>query len=404
MSEIDSVIRHRQQFSALAGKQYFNYGGQGPMADSAVEAMHQAQIKIQQEGPFSKTIGDWIGIEGEQTRSEIARIVGATPETITLTENVTMGCNIPLWGLDWAAGDRILIGDCEHPGVVAAVREISRRYDVAIDICSLSSWLDGVDPLEAITQALQPKTRLVILSHILWNTGQLLPLKAVVDLCHANSPQTKVLIDAAQSVGSLPLDQPGWTLPETGVDYYAFTGHKWCCGPAGLGGLYTRPEVLAETAPTFIGWRGVEVDDAANPTSWKPDGRRFEVATSDYGLWLSLRQSIAVQDGWGSSQARYRRICELSDRLWQGLGALSNVQCLLQTAPPASGLVSFQLLNKSGQLDLERHSTLVQQLETEKIYLRTLLSPNCVRACVHYLTTENEVDSLISKIAQKISE
>ncbi|EDX87039.1 aminotransferase, class V superfamily [Synechococcus sp. PCC 7335] len=399
MSETDSVIRHRQQFSALTGKQYFNYGGQGPMADSAIEAMHQAQIKIQQEGPFSKAIGDWIAIEGEQVRAKIAQVVGAAPKTITLTENVTVGCNIPLWGTDWAAGDHILIGDCEHPGVVATVREISRRHGVAIDTCSLSSWLEGVDPLEVIAKALTAKTRLVILSHILWNTGQLLPLSAVVALCHANSPRTKVLIDAAQSVGSLPLDQPGWTLPETGVDYYAFTGHKWCGGPAGLGGLYIRPEVLADTAPTFIGWRGVEVDGKANPTGWKPDGRRFEVATSDYALWVALQESLGVQAAWGSSQARYDRICELSARLWKGLRSLSNVQCLLKKQAPLSGLVAFQMLDKAGKPDLERHSSLVQQLETEKIYLRTLLSPNCIRACVHYLTTEAEVDCLIERLA-----
>ncbi len=403
MSETDSVIRHRQQFTALVDKQYFNYGGQGPMADGAIEAMHQAQLKIQREGPFGGAVGSWIAVEGEQIRGAIARIVGAAPETITLTENVTMGCNIPLWGLDWAAGDRILIGDCEHPGVIAAVREISRRYGVAIDICPLSSWLEGADPIEMIIQTLTPQTRIAVFSHILWNTGQLLPLKELVDICHDSSPQTKVLIDAAQSVGSLPLDQSGWTLPETGVDYYAFTGHKWCCGPAGLGGLYTSAKVLAETAPTFIGWRGVEVDGKGAPTGWKPDGRRFEVATSDYGLWVALRESLDLQAAWGSSQARYDRICELSARLWKGLNALSNVQCLLQDAPPPSGLVSFKLLNAAKEPDLERHSTLVRQLETEKIYLRTLLSPNCIRACVHYLTTEAECDRLIERIAEVAS-
>ncbi|MEM8502372.1 MAG: aminotransferase class V-fold PLP-dependent enzyme [Cyanobacteria bacterium P01_D01_bin.1] len=403
-SEVNSVLHHRRQFSALSGKQYFNYGGQGPMADSVIASMHQAQLKIQQEGPFSRTVGDWLAAEGEQIRGAIARTVGAAPETITLTENVTMGCNIPMWGLDWQAGDRILIGDCEHPGVIAGVREISRRYGVAVDTCPISNWtfsdrLKGGDPLEMVTKTLTPQTRLVVLSHILWNTGQLLPLKELVDICHANSPQTKVLIDAAQSVGSLPLDQPGWTLPETGVDYYAFTGHKWCCGPAGLGGLYTSAKVLAETAPTFIGWRGVEMDGQGAPTGWKPDGRRFEVATSDYGLWVALRESLKIQSDWGSSQARYDRICELSARLWSGLKNSSSVRCLLQDAPPPSGLVSFQLLNRAGQPDIEKHSALVRQLETEKVYLRTLLSPNCIRACVHYLTTAAEVDQLIEKIA-----
>ncbi|MEL6937895.1 MAG: aminotransferase class V-fold PLP-dependent enzyme [Cyanobacteria bacterium J06598_1] len=395
----ETLQQHRRQFSSLAGKQYFNYGGQGPMADSAIAALSQGQQTIQTKGPFSAEVYEWILGEGERVRGAISAALGATPETITLTENVTVGCNIPLWGLPWQAGDHILMGDCEHPGVVAAVRELCRRYDVTVSTCPLlSNMLAGADPVGVIAKGLRPETRLVILSHILWNTGQVLPMKAIASLCHANAAHTRLLIDAAQSVGSLPLDQPGWRLPETGVDFYAFTGHKWWGGPAGLGALYVRPEVFEEIVPTYIGWRGVEVDSTANPTGWEKSGRKFEVATSDYSLWGSLCEAITVQASWGDSQARYDRICSLSKRLWAGLRALPNVRCLLQDAPPPSGLVSFQLLDAGGEPDFAQHGTLAKQLEGEKIYVRTLLSPNCVRACVHYLTTEEEIADLIIRI------
>ncbi len=394
----ETAVIARQQFSSLQNKQYFNYGGQGPMADSAISQLVQAQQKIQREGPFAGAINDWLQAEGQQIRSALAQALGTRSETITMTENVTIGCNIPLWGLPWQSGDHILLGDCEHPGVVAAVQEISRRYELEVSTCALAATMNEGDPVAVVEQGLRPRTRLVIISHVLWNTGQLLPLSEIVALCHAHAPHTRVLVDAAQSVGMLPLDQPGWTLPETGVDYYAFTGHKWLCGPAGVGGLYVRPEVLAETAPTFIGWRSVEVDEAANPTGWKPDGRRFEVATSDYPLWGSLRQAIAVQAEWGESAARYERICELSERLWQGLRSLSRVECLLTQSPPPSGLVSFQLIGEAGQPSPDLHGALVGQLEAQKIYVRTLLSPNCVRACLHYLSLESEVDELVARI------
>ncbi|MGB7086836.1 MAG: aminotransferase class V-fold PLP-dependent enzyme [Phormidesmis sp.] len=393
-----SVAIARQSFSSLAGKHYFNYGGQGPMADSAIATLSQMQQKIQTQGPFASAVNQWLQAEGAQTRSAIAQALGTTLETITLTENVTVGCNIPLWGLPWQSGDHILLGDCEHPGVVAAVAEISRRYGLSVSTCALADTLNGGDPVAVVEQALRPSTRLVIISHVLWNTGQRLPLKDIVEVCHRHDDKTRVLVDAAQSVGVLPLDQPGWALPETGVDYYAFTGHKWWCGPAGVGGLYIRPEILAETAPTFIGWRGIEVDDEARPVGWKPDGRRFEVATSDYALWGALRQAMAVQADWGTSIARYERICELSQRLWKGLRSLSRVTCLLTQAPPPSGLVSFQLLADDGQPSPDLHSALVATLESEKIYLRTLASPNCVRACVHYLSLESEVDALIERV------
>jgi L-cysteine/cystine lyase len=412
---LESVSLHRQQFSLLQGKQYFNYGGQGPMADSAIAQLTYAQHKIQTEGPFSNAVYQWLQDQGEQVRQAIAQALGTAASTITLTENVTVGCNIPLWGLPWQKGDHILMGDCEHPGVVAAIAELSRRYGLTVTTCALSSGVlpsggsnddglnddrlnhDSNDPVAVIERHLQPNTRLVVISHILWNTGQVLPLKEIVDCCHNSALHTRILVDAAQSAGTLPLDHAGWQLPETGVDYYAFTGHKWWCGPAGVGALYVRPEVLEETAPTFVGWRGIEVDSASNPTGWKPDARRYEVATADYPLWSALIESMAVQASWGTSMQRYERICTLSKRLWEGLRAMPQVKCLLSEAPP-SGLVSFQLIGDNGHSNPALHNGLVQALEAQKMYVRTLLSPNCVRACVHYFTLETEVDALLEAI------
>ncbi len=400
------VAHHRRQFSVLSGRRYFNYGGQGPMADSAIARLNQAQKKIQTEGPFSHAAYEWLQAQGVTVRGAIAQALGTTADTITLTENVTVGCNIALWGLPWQAGDHILMGDCEHPGIVAAVAELSRRYGLSVSTCALAetrnATRDEAGPVAVIRAGLQPNTRLVIISHILWNTGQVLPLTEIVAACHSNAPHTRVLVDAAQSAGSLPLDQPGQTLPDTEVDYYAFTGHKWWCGPAGLGALYVRSQVLTETAPTFIGWRGIETDAAANPTGWKPDAQRYEVATSDYSLWPALTEAMAVQASWGSSAERYARICRLSQRLWEKLRSLPGIACLLTLSPPPSGLVSFQILDgpleSDGQPSPDLHNALVAQLEAQQIYVRTLLSPHCVRACVHYLTLESEIDALVEQV------
>jgi L-cysteine/cystine lyase len=400
--DLTALLAHRQQFSALANKQYFNYGGQGPMGDRALTALFEAQRQIQIAGPFAQAVEKWLQAEDKQIRAVLAQALGTPTTSITLTENVTQGCNIPLWGLPWQPGDHILMGDCEHYGIVAAVNELSRRYGVTVSRFSVASrQAVPTEVVATIQQALQPTTRLVILSHILWNTGQLLPLADIVAACHAHSPQTRVLVDAAQSAGVLPLDQDGEGLLQMGVDYYALTGHKWWCGAGGLGALYVSPTALAETSPTFIGWRSVEIDSASNPVGWKPDGRRFEVATADFALWGALRSAIAIQAEWGSSLQRYQRICSLSERLWQGLRAIDGVTCLLTEAPPA-GLVSFQITDANGTPSPAKHNALVQQLAAKGIHVRTLLSPHCVRACVHYLTLESEVDGLIETIQGEI--
>ena len=383
---------HRQQFPALANKTYFNYGGQGPMPQAAIDAINNSQEYIQRRGPFSSEVNAWITQEVEQTRLAIASELNTPAETITITEDVTVGCNIAMWGIDWQAGDRILLSDCEHPGIIATAAEISRRFGVEVDTCPLMATLNQGDPTDVIAQHLQSHTRLVVLSHLLWNTGQVLPIDKIAEVCkqHQGSRPLQILVDAAQSVGLLPLN-----LTELGADFYAFTGHKWLCGPAGVGGLYVRPEAQSTLHPTFIGWRSVVTDSTGKPTNWQPDGRRYEVATSAFSQYAGLRAAIATHQQWGTAQERYQQICKLSQYLWQRLNDLSDTICL-RTAPPQAGLVSFQLKNSSSTDKV--HLKLVQYLESQGLMTRTLVDPDCVRACVHYFTLESEIDQLVSEI------
>jgi len=384
-----SVEALRQQFPALQNKAYFNYGGQGPMPQTALDAIAQSFQKVQQCGPFSGEANVWVNQEAELTRRAIAQELNVSPETITLTEDVTVGCNIALWGIDWRLGDHLLLSDCEHPGIVAAAQEITRRFGVEVSTCPLQATLNQGDPVAAIASHLKPSTRLVVLSHILWNTGQVLPLAEIVAACHSysHSRPVKVLVDAAQSVGVLPLN-----LASLQADFYAFTGHKWWCGPEGVGGLYVRPEAMASLHPTFIGWRGITKNETGSPTGWLPDARRYEVATSAYPLYAGLRQVIALHHQFGTPQERFQRIRSLSKTLWQKLVEISDVTCL-RTSPPQAGLVSFQLPGKS-------HAQLIRFLEARSIMLRTLPDPDCVRVCVHYLTLESEIDQLVAAIAE----
>ena len=417
---------HRQQFPALANKAYFNYGGQGPLPETALDAIYQAYKRVQLGGPFSAEVGAWVVQEAMLTRRAIASELTVPPETIALTEDVTVGCNIALWGIDWKAGDHLLLSDCEHPGIVASVMELQRRFNIEVSVCPLAATLNEGDAVAVIADSLRPNTRLLVISHILWNTGQVLPLAEIVKVCHeppltppcqgggqedfslvqgdgqedlsliqgggkealpAKKHKVRVLVDAAQSVGVLPLN-----LIESGVDFYAFTGHKWWCGPEGLGGLYVSAEALADLHPVFIGWRGIVTDANAKVLGWKSGSQRYEIATSAYPLYAGLRSAIALQHEWGTIEERYAEICRLSKYLWERLSELPDVECL-RTSAPEAGLVSFRLMNKMP------HQQLVALWEKQGIMIRTIPSLDCVRACVHYFTTEAEIDKLVGAIA-----
>jgi len=381
---------------ALLNKTYFNYGGQGPLPTPSLEAIQASWRRIQELGPFTTDVWPFIGAEVSSTRRRLAQLCGVAPHRLALSENVTSGCVLPLWGLPFDSGDRLLISDCEHPGVVAACVELARREGLAIDtlpVKQLRGDQPGTDAgvMDALEQSLTPRTRLVVLSHLLWNTGQIMPIAAVAERLVQHPQAPYLLVDAAQSFGQIPVQDAA-----VAADIYAFTGHKWACGPEGLGGVALSERVLNEGQPTVIGWRSLQDESKADLNSSDPfhhDSRRFEVATSCVPLMAGLRCSLELLDQEGSAETRLMRIRQLSGDLWSGLRELPGVKPLMEV-PPASGLVSFQLSCDAAPAEV------VQQLGQQGLWIRDLADPSCLRACTHVTTTEGETKALTTAIAR----
>ncbi len=395
---------YRSHFPAFGfeNRAYFNFGGQGLLCTAALESITKNFQHIETIGSFSNAAWDWIFAEYYATKAAIAQEFQVSPSTISFTENTTVGCNIALWAVDWQQGDRLLLSDCEHPGIIASAVQIQKRFGVEIDYFPLANTRnssangdDSESVVELLVEHLQPKTRMVMLSHICWNTGQVLPLKAIAQACHEQD--VFVAVDAAQSVGVLPLN-----LEDIGADFYAFTSHKWWCAPLGLGGLYIRPEIFDRIEPVFAGWRGLT---AKTPIpQWKPDGAKFEVATSTYTLYESLRIAIAEANSWGTQKQRYERICQLSQILWQKLNALPHISMIRQL-PPESGLISFKIDREGlkSAIASKSHAAISKQLESEhQIFIRALADPDCLRASVHYLTSIADINRLVAMVESMI--
>ena len=384
----------RELCPALQSKTYFNYGGQGPLPTPALEAITASWTRIQELGPFTAEIWPFIAAEVNATRRKLADWCGVPPHRLALTENVTSGCVLPLWGLPFTRGDRMLIGDCEHPGVVAACVELARREQLSIDVLpvkhlrgDLASTDRGV--IDALQTALTPRTRLVVLSHLLWNTGQVMPIPAVADALAQHPQHPFLLVDAAQSFGQIPV-----AAAAAAADIYGFTGHKWACGPEGLGGVALSERVLEDAQPTLIGWRSLRDETKADLSSDDPfhhDSRRFEVATSCVPLLAGLRTSMELLESTGDAASRLDAIQSLSGSLWRQLQALDGVEPLL-TVPPSSGLVSFQLTNGPSPSDV------VKQLGSQGLWIRDLADPSCLRACTHLCCTSEELEALTQAI------
>ena len=396
----------RELCPALANKIYFNYGGQGPLPTPSLDAINASWRRIQELGPFTTDVWPFISAEVNSTRGRLARLCNVPAHRLALSENVTSGCVLPLWGLPLDHGDHILISDCEHPGVVAACQELARRQRLEIHTLPVKQFRQGRDEqvktdddvLAVLAQRLTNRTRLVVLSHLLWNTGQLMPIAAVAAQLQAHPAQPYLLVDAAQSVGQIPVSEAA-----RAADIYAFTGHKWACGPEGLGGVAVSERVLNDSQPTLIGWRSLQDETRAvadDPDPFHHDSRRFEVATSCVPLMSGLRRSLDLLDQEGSENDRINRIRALSEQLWRELSSIPGVSPLLEGPPPA-GLVSFRL---NVETTPATPSDVVKALGAQQIWIRDLADPICLRACTHVCTSRNDIEQLTQQIRRLSAE
>ncbi|MFQ3679604.1 MAG: aminotransferase class V-fold PLP-dependent enzyme, partial [Pseudanabaenaceae cyanobacterium] len=326
----------------------------------------------------------WVLQELQAVKQTLGELLGVAPTALTLTENTTVGCNIALWGIDWQPGDRLLVSAWEHPGIVAIAQVLQRRFGIGVDVLPLRPDGTTAEILADLAAQCRDTTRALALSHVAWNTGDVLPLAEIAAFCRERGILT--VVDGAQSAGALPLD-----LAALGVDAYAFTGHKWLLGPQGTGVLYLRQPLQ----PTYVGWRGLDgghLQGGEPQVAWHDDGSVFEVATSAYPLWTAWRSAIVEANGWGTPLARYQRLCALAETLRQKLGQIPEVT-LIKQQPLATGLVCFTVRGHHPQ-------EVARRLETaQQICIRAIPDPLCLRASVHFLTTETEVLTLATAIA-----
>lgn len=385
----NSILDHRKQFSALSNKTYMNFGGQGTIPSSSIDSIMKNYLFVQESGPFNAAMFTWLDSEQDATRAAFAAELGGDSTSFALTQNATDGCNMVLWGLDWQPGDHLLTTDCEHVGVAHAVMQLQRRRGIDLTFCKLSEAKSKQQMVEIIERAITDRTRMLLISHVLWNTGEALPVPQIAEVCRSRN--VLLLIDGAQSAGALDLDLS----TACGGDFYAITGHKWICGPEGVGSLYIAPQALERIQPTFVGWRGSTMDFKTGlPTGFNANASRFEVGTVPIELLAGLRNSLETHRRFGTAKERQELLFKNANRLIALLSEIKGVKCILPQAE--SGLVSFSIAGSNNR-------DTVAKLDARRIYVRTIPFPDCLRASVHYFTSEAEIDTLVAALREIVS-
>lgn len=281
-------------------------------------------------------------------REAVAELFGAPdPLRVIFTHNGTMAVNLALGGL-LSPGDRVVCTGMEHNAVMRPLRDLEELgIEVVVAPCDPEGLLD----LEAFSRLVEAApTRMVALNHASNVTGTLCPVVEAAEIAHRAG--ALVLVDAAQSAGSVPID-----MAALGIDLLAFTGHKGLLGPTGTGGLILGERVnAAEMKPLVRGGTGSRSASERQPPDL-PD--RFEAGTVNFvgiaGLGAGLEALAAM--GGPAGVGRHER--DLARRLWEGLSEIPGVRLY----GPADftqrvGVVSFTIEGRTvsevgGRLDDE---------------------------------------------------
>ncbi len=268
MPDAEKLAAVRELLPATGAGIYLNTGTAGPLPSETAKAMADLAEWEVRTGRADPSYEEETLVRMDEARGTIAAVIRAGVDDVALTHGTTDGLNIAAWSIDWQPGDRLVTTTLEYPGVMAALGSLAARRGVEIVSVDVDATGDDERTLTAFEQAVTPRTRLVLCSHVAWSTGQVLPVESIAGLARANS--SIVCIDGAQAAGAIPVD-----VTALGADLYALPAQKWLLGPEGMGALYCRPGLEDRVRPAFAGWLGmVDAGDAA--AGLVSAARRFE--------------------------------------------------------------------------------------------------------------------------------
>lgn len=177
--------------------------------------------------------------------ARLARLCGTSGDALIFTPNVTEAVAVVLAAMDLHAGDKILLLDVAYAAVRRAVDVMCRRTGALVRTIPTGLQMTPAAYAEGLRAGLTPRTRLVILDHIVSPTAQMLPVEDLVPIAKAHG--ARVFIDGAHALGQVALN-----LDALGADWYATNAHKWLFTPRGSCILYAGPGVRAVTRPAIV--------------------------------------------------------------------------------------------------------------------------------------------------------
>ncbi|MCI0652535.1 MAG: aminotransferase class V-fold PLP-dependent enzyme [Planctomycetes bacterium] len=265
-----------------------NNGGVSPAPARVQDAMRR-YLEYSNTAP-AYVLWEVLGPQREGVRQRLARAFGCDPEEIAITRNASESLETCQLGLDLERGDEVLTSNQDYPRMLTTYEQRARRDGIVLKQISLP--IPCEDPAEIVRRfeaAIGARTRLIHVCHVINITGQIVPVREIVEMARARG--IPVIVDGAHSFAHL-----AFAASDLDCDYFGTSLHKWLFAPHGTGFLFVRRAKIRGLWPLM-----------AAPAVLDGDIRKFEeIGTHPAANSLAIGEALAFHEALGAERKEAR--------------------------------------------------------------------------------------------------
>lgn len=318
--------------------------------------------------------------ERAKLNERLAEFVGCSKEELIITRNTTESIDTVISGIDWKAGDEAVMAEQDYGSMLDMFKQQARRYGIVNKMVSVPiNPKSDEEIVELYKKAITPKTRLLMICHMINITGHILPVKKICDMAHSKG--VEVIVDGAHTVAHLE-----FKISDLGCDYFASSLHKWLGVPLGAGILYVKKEKIKKLWPLF-GESNFADDDIQ---------KLNHTGTHPVAVNLAIHHAMDYHNSIGTKrkEERLRFIQNYWTKQVRGIPKI-----YLNTPEDAKRSCAIANVGIEGMKPADLSKTLLNKYKIWTVAIDTA-NVHGVRITPHVYTTTQELDQLVSALKE----
>jgi kynureninase len=373
---------YREEFPVVERKSYLISASLGPVSRRSKAYLAEYVKDWEEIGGPEQVWFDGIFPRIRTVKRTFAGLIGADPEELAITTNVSLALSTLVSALDFS-GERngIVLTELDFPtdGHVALAQ---RRLGAEVTFLESPDGLTV--PVESFADAIDERTALVIVNRVLYRSSALLDVAEICRLAHEAGAM--VAVDDFHGAGIVPVD-----VHEVGCDFYTAGVLKWLCGGPGLAFLYIRGDLISRFEPTVAGWWSTREPFSLDlkELDWHPTARRFEQGTHAAPIPFIAHGGLEIISEVTPERIREHQ-GELTDHVMERADAMKLPVRTPRDRKARGGVVNVGLGERAGEI--------AEALYEEDVCVD--YRGDGIRVSPHFFNTETDIDRLFDVLRE----